>query len=57
MSVKYISLIFGAVFEIYCINTFASIFSKRKNISKLNLSVIITVISLFHIMHLHYLTA
>lgn len=49
MSVKYISLVFGAVFEIYCINTFASIFSKRKNISKLNLSVIITVISLFHI--------
>lgn len=36
MIIKYIALIFGAMFEIYCINTFASIFSKRKEINRLN---------------------
>ncbi len=49
MIVKYISLIFGAIFEIYFINTFASIFSQRKKISKFHFSTMIIIISLFHI--------
>lgn len=49
MAIKYISLIFGAIFEIYCVNIFASIFSERKKISKFNFLIIITIISLFHI--------
>lgn len=50
MIVKYVALIFGAIFEIYCINTFSSIFSKRKEINKLHFLIIITIISLFHIL-------
>lgn len=44
MIVKYVALIFGAIFEIYCINTFSSIFSKRKEINKLHFLIIITII-------------
>lgn len=36
MIVKYISIILGTAFEIYCINKFASIFSPRKKINKNN---------------------
>lgn len=36
MIVKYISIILGTAFEIYCINKFASIFSPRKEINKNN---------------------
>lgn len=36
MAVKYISIILGTIFEIYCINKFANIFSPRKEINKNN---------------------
>lgn len=45
MIVKYVALIFGAIFEIYCINTFSSIFSKRKEINKLHFLMIVLVCS------------
>lgn len=36
MAVKYISIVLGTIFEIYCINKFANIFSPRKEINKNN---------------------
>lgn len=34
MIIKYISIILGTTFEIYCINKFINIFSPRKVINK-----------------------
>lgn len=53
MVIKYISIILGTTFEIYCINKFINIFSPRKEINKNNkykylLNFIL--ISLFHIL-------
>lgn len=53
MAIKYISIILGTIFEIYCINKFIHIFSQRKDIEKHNrykYYIIFILISLFHIL-------
>ena len=52
MAIKYISIILGTTFEIYCINKFINIFSSRKEINENNkYKYLLTfiLISLFHI--------
>jgi len=52
MAVKYISIILGTIFEIYCINKFINIFSHRKKTNKNNkykYLFMFLLISLFHI--------
>lgn len=31
MAIKYISIVLGTIFEIYCINMFTNIFTKKRN--------------------------
>lgn len=53
MIIKYISIILGTTFEIYCINKFINIFSTRKrvyNCHKYKYPLIFILISLFHIL-------
>ncbi len=53
MAIKYISVILGTVFEIYCMNKFINIFSPRKEINKNNkyrYYIAFILISLFHIL-------
>jgi signal transduction histidine kinase len=50
MAVKYISIILGTIFEIYCINKFINIFSPRKEINKYKYLLTYIIISLFHIL-------
>ncbi len=49
MAVKYISIILGAVFEIYCINKFIKIFSSKKDIANYKFQLIYSAIGLAHI--------
>lgn len=34
MIIKYIALVFGALFEVYCINVFISTFLSKKQLTK-----------------------
>lgn len=50
MIVKYISIILGTAFEIYCINKFVSIFSPRKEINKYKFYLTFIIIAIIHIL-------
>ncbi len=49
MAIKYISIVLGAIFEIYCINVFINSFSNKKEIRKQTLIISLTLITLYHI--------
>lgn len=49
MIIKYISIILGAIFEIYCINKFTKVFSPRKDLPKHKFGLILMLISVVHI--------
>lgn len=49
MIIKYISIILGAIFEIYCINVFMSAFSKKMQIKKQIVLLIFAAITIYHI--------
>lgn len=59
MIVKYISIILGTAFEIYCINKFVSIFSPRKEINKDNkykYYLTFIIIAIIHILKSFFLS-
>lgn len=49
MAVKYISIILGTTFEIYCINKFINIFSPKKEMVKYKYYLLFMLISIFYI--------
>lgn len=49
MAIKYISIILGTIFEIYCINKFTNIYLPRKKIGKYKYYLIFILISIFYI--------
>lgn len=56
MIVKYISIILGTAFEIYCINKFVSIFSPRKEINKYKYYLTFIIIAIIHILKSFFLS-
>ncbi len=56
MIVKYISVILGTAFEIYCINKFVSIFSPRKEINKYKYYLTFIIIAIIHILKSFFLS-
>ena len=56
MIVKYISIILGTAFEIYCINKFVSIFTPRKEINKYKYYVTFIIIAIIHILKSFFLS-
>lgn len=49
MIIKYISIVLGAIFEIYCVNIFMLCFAPVKQLKKSLFAVIIIIITAFHI--------
>ena len=49
MAIKYISIVLGTIFEIYCINMFTNIYLPRKEIEKYKYYLIFILISIFYI--------
>lgn len=49
MAIKYISIVLGTIFEIYCINMFTNIYLPRKEIGKYKYYLIFILISIFYI--------
>ena len=49
MIIKYISIVLGAIFEIYCVNIFMISFAPIKQIKKSLLTVFLIIITVFHI--------
>lgn len=49
MAIKYISIILGTIFEIYCINKFTNIYLPRKEMGKYKYYLIFILISIFYI--------
>lgn len=45
MAIKYISIVLGTIFEIYCINMFTNIYLPRKEIGKYKYYLIFILIS------------
>lgn len=50
MIIKYIALIFGAIFEIYSIYMYMSAFSEKKNINKILNLIVFSIVSLLQIL-------
>lgn len=49
MAIKYISIVLGTIFEIYCINMFTNIYLPRKEIGKHKYYLIFILISIFYV--------
>lgn len=49
MAIKYISIILGTIFEIYCINKFTNIYLPKKEMGKYKYYLIFILISIFYI--------
>lgn len=49
MAIKYISIILGTIFEIFCINKFTNIYLPRKEMGKYKYYLIFILISIFYI--------
>lgn len=57
MAIKYISIVLGTIFEIYCINMFTNIYLPRKEIEKYKYYLIFILISIFIYQNHFYLMA
>lgn len=57
MAIKYISIVLGTIFEIYCINMFTNIYLPRKEIGKYKYYLIFILISIFIYQNHFYLMA
>ena len=49
MIIKYISLIFGAIFEVYTINMYMSAFSEKRKTNKYRIIISYIIITIFQI--------
>lgn len=50
MAIKYISIVLGAIFEIYCINKFIAIFAPIKKLTKIKHQISVLLICFYHIL-------